>query len=566
MTHLLRRSYREGGKVKHETLGNLSHLPAEVIQLVRGSLGGEKFVPAGDAFEIIRSLPHGHVAAVLGTLRKIGLEEMIASRPSPERTLAVAMIIARVIEPSSKLATTRALHEETCSSSLGQVLELDHVIEDELYAAMDWLYVRQERIEAKLAARHLHEGCLVLYDVSSSFYTGTHCSLASLGHNRDGKNGYPQIVYGLLCNCEGCPVGIEVFKGNTGDPKTLGSQIKKICERFGIERVVLVGDRGMITTARIDQELRGVEGLDWITALRAPAIAKLAKQGVVQLSFFDEKDLAEVTSPDYPRERLVVCRNPLLAEKRSRTRDELLQATEKKLEKIAQATRREKKPLRGKAEIGIRVGKAINAFKVGKHFKVKITEKKFSYWRATERIAEEAALDGIYIIRTSVPQESLSAEATVRSYKDLSKVERAFRCLKTVDLKIRPIFHWLADRVRAHVFICMLAYYVEWHMRQPLAPLLFDDEDRVAAELLRESIVAPAQYSPSAKEKALTKFTKDGYPVHSFRSLLKDLGTIAKNRVRTKGEGANSVEFDMLTTPTSLQRRTFELLEVSVNL
>jgi transposase len=476
------------------------------------------------------------------------------------------MIVARVIEPSSKLSTTRALHEETCSSSLGQVLKIDQVTEDELYAAMDWLHERQDRIETKLAARHLREGCLVLYDVSSSFYTGTHCSLASLGHNRDGKNGYPQIVYGLLCTDEGCPVGIEVFKGNTGDPKTLGSQIKKVRERFGIERVVLVGDRGMITTARIDQELRGVEGLDWITALRAPAIAKLAKQGMVQLTFFDERDLAEITSPDYPGERLMVCRNPLLAEKRSRTREELLQATEKKLEKIAAATRRDKKPLSGKAEIGIRVGRTINAFKVGKHFKVKITEKGFSYWRKTERIAEEAALDGIYIIRTSVPQGSLAADSTVRAYKDLSKVERAFRCLKTVDLKIRPIFHWLADRVRAHVFICMLAYYVEWHMRQPLAPLLFDDDDRAAAEDLRESIVAPAQYSPSAKEKAATKLTKDGYPVHSFRSLLKDLATLAKNRVRTKGEESGSGEFDMLTTPTALQRRAFDLLEVPVNL
>jgi hypothetical protein len=476
------------------------------------------------------------------------------------------MIVARVIEPSSKLATTRALREKTCSSSLGQVLKIDQVSEDDLYAAMDWLYERQDRIETKLAARHLQKGCLVLYDVSSSYYTGTHCSLACLGHNRDGDNGYPQIVYGLLCNDEGCPVGIEVFKGNTGDPKTLGPQIKKVRERFGIERVVLVGDRGMITTARIDQELRGVEGLDWITALRAPAIAKLAKQGLVQLTLFDERDLAEITSPDYPGERLIVCRNPLLAEKRSRTRDELLQATEKKLEKIAAATRREKKPLRGKAEIGIRVGKTINAYKVGKHFKVRITEKGFYFWRRTERIAEEAALDGIYIIRTSVPQGSLASESTVRAYKDLSKVERAFRCLKTVDLKIRPIFHWLEVRVRAHVFICMLAYYVEWHMRQPLAPLLFDDDDRDAAEDLRESIVAPAQYSPSAKEKALTKLTKEGYPVHSFRSLLKDLATVAKNRVRTKGERSGSGEFDMITTPTAEQRHAFDLLRVSVNL
>lgn len=564
-THLLRRTYRDGSKVKHQTLGNLSHLPSDLIDLIRRRLrSGDPLPPTdGGDFEILRSLPHGHVAAVLGEMRNIGFEEILSSRSSTERSLVVAMVAARILDARSKLATSRALAEETAASSLALELGLQNISEDDLYQAMDWLLERQGHMETKLAARHLEDGSLILYDVSSSFYTGTHCTLAEFGHNRDGKNGDPQIVYGLLCNSAGCPVAVEVFKGNTGDPKTLASQIQKVRTRFGLKRIIFVGDRGMITSKRIDEEFRGVEGLDWITALRADSIKKLAEQEIIQLSFFDEKDLAVVTSPDYPGERLVVCRNPLLAEERARKREELLLATEKALEKIAVATKRPRNPLRGKDQIGLRVGKQINHYKVGKHFILEIEEQRFSYRRDQEKIAAEAALDGLYVIRTSLTEEALDAESTVRAYKDLSKVERAFRCLKTVDLKVRPIYHWLENRVRAHVFLCMLAYYVEWHMRQKLAPVLFDDEDKDLAESLRSSIVAPAERSPGAKLKDLTKRNDAGFPVHSFRSLLQDLGTLAKNRVRLAG-AQPSGDFYMLTRPTKLQARALELLGVTL--
>ena len=559
-THLLRRSYREDGKVKHQTLGNLSHLPPDLIDTIRGRLRGE--IPPGDGqFEIVRSLPHGHVVAVLGTLRKIGLEELIASRSCSERTLVVAMIVARVIDACSKLATARELSEETASSSLGLELGIDSVSEDELYAAMDWLRERQNRIENKLAKKHLEDGSLILYDVSSSFYTGTHCTLAKFGHSRDRKKGFPQIIYGLLCNSDGCPVAIEVFEGNTGDPKTFSSQIQKVRKRFGLKRVVFVGDRGMITSKRIDEELREVDGLDWITALRADSIKKLAEQGVVQTSLFDEQDLVEVSSPDYPGERLVVCRNPLLTEERARKRQELLAATEKKLNEIVAATQRKRNRLKGKDKIGIRVGKVVNKHKMEKHFILEITEESFSYRRNDEKIAAEAILDGLYVIRTSVSKEALGPESTVRAYKNLSKVERAFRCIKTVDLKVRPIFHRLDERVRAHVFLCMLAYYVELHMRHKLAPILFDDEDKELAEAVRESIVAPAERSPKAKRKDLTKRTQDDTPVHSFRTLLQDLKTLCKNRIRTQSE--RSCEFYMLTQPTDVQQRALKLLDLS---
>lgn len=563
-THLLRRTYREGGKVKHETLGNLSHLPPDLIDTIRDRLRGDIAPSPSAGFEILRTLPHGHVTAVLGTLREIGLESVIGSRSCRERALVVAIVVARVIDPRSKLATARGLRAETACSSLSLELGVESVTEDDLYEAMDWLLKRQRRIETKLAKEHLRDGSLVLYDVSSSFYTGTHCNLAKFGHDRDGKKGFPQIVYGLLCNAEGCPVAIEVFEGNTGDPKTLASQIEKIRKRFGIQRVVLVGDRGMITTKRIDEEFREVDGLDWITALRAASIKKLAEQKVVQPSFFDHRDLVEVSSPDYPGERLIVCRNPLLAEERARKRKELLEATQKKLDEIVAATQRQKNRLKGKEKIALRVGKNINRYKMAKHFILKFTEESFSYCRNEKKIAEEAALDGLYVIRTSVPQEALGAESTVRAYKDLSKVERAFRSLKTVDLKIRPIYHHQEDRVRAHVFLCMLAYYVEWHMRQRLAPILFDDENRESAESLRGSIVAPAQRSPKAKRKDLTKRTEDDRPVHSFRTLLEDLGTLAKNRVRTQGK--HPCEFYLLTRATDLQRHAFELLGVSPTL
>jgi transposase len=488
----------------------------------------------------------------------VGLEDIIGSRASVERNLIVAMVVARVIDPLSKLATAQGLREETATTSLGVELGIEAVSEDDLYEAMDWLLPRQHRIENKLAKKHLQDGSLIFYDVSSSYYTGTHCSLAKRGHDRDGKKGFPRIVYGLLCNAEGCPVAIEVFEGNTGDPKTLNSQIQKVRERFGIERVIFVGDRGMITSKRIEEEFRNVDGLDWITALRADSIKKLAEGEVIQPSLFDQRDLAEVSSPDYPNERLVVCRNPFLAEERTRKRKELLAATEKMLDEIVAATKRPKRRLKGKAKIGVRVGKTINKFKMQKHFIFEITEDSFSYRRNEEKIAREAALDGIYVIRTSVAKETLGPESAVRAYKDLAKVERAFRCLKTIDLKVRPIYHHDADRVRAHVFLCMLSYYVEWHMRSKLAPILFDDEDKELAESLRKSIVAPAERSPSAKGKDSTKETEDGMPVGSFRALLKDLGTLCKNRVRTKGEQA--CEFYMITQPTDRQRYAFELL------
>jgi len=557
-THLLRRSYREDGKVKHETVGNISHLPPDLIETIRKRLRSDGPALESAGFQILRTLPHGHVAAVLSTLRDIGLDSTIASRWSEERTLVVAMIVARVLAPCSKLATTRGLKDETATTSLGLELELELDSERDLYEAMDWLVERQERIENKLAKKHLGDGSLILYDVSSSFYTGTHCSLAKFGHNRDGKNGYPQIVYGLLCNAEGCPVAIEVFEGNTSDPTTLKSQVEKIRGRFRIDRVILVGDRGMITSKRIKETLRGVEGLDWITALRADSIKKLVEQGSIQPSLFDDRDLMEIQSPDYPGERLVVCRNPFLAEDRTQKRQALLKSTEKKLDEIVAATKRPKRPLQGKDKIALRIGKVINHYKVGKHFILEIGEDSFSYRHDEEKIAAEAALDGLYVIRTSVAQDVFDSESTVRAYKDLSKVERAFRSLKTVDLKVRPIFHWLEDRVRAHVFLCMLAYYVEWHMRRKLEPILFDDDDKEYAESLRSSIVAPAERSPRAKRKDRTKRTEEDLPVHSFRTLLADLGTLAKNLVRSPGEPSS--EFYVTTRPTDLQCRAFELL------
>lgn len=558
-THLLRRSYRdEDNKVQHETLGNLSHLPPDLIDVIRRRLRGEPL--AQEPWEIVRSLPHGHVAAVLGTLEKLGVDNLLASRPSRQRSLVMAMIVARIVKARSKLATARGLQEQTASTSVSLELGIDDLEEKELYEAMDWLHEAQKRIENKLAKKHLRDGTLVLYDVSSSYYTGRQSSLVKFGYNRDGKKGFPQIVYGLLCNAKGCPVAVHVFEGNTSDPKTLESQIKKIRKRFNIARVVMVGDRGMLTSKRIDEELREVEGLDWITALRADSIKKLMEQGVIERSLFDEQKLAEVTSEDYPNERLIVCRNPLLADERARKRKELLEATEKKLDGIVQATQRAR-PLRGKAEIGVRVGKVIGKYRVGKHFVLDITDESFTYHRNEEKIAKEAMLDGLYVIRTSVENEALSSENTVRAYKDLSKVERAFRCLKTVDLNVRPIFHWRAERIKAHVFLCMLAYYVEWHMRQRLAPILFDDHQRAEAERLRESIVDPAPRSLAAKHKDNTKRTDDDEPVHSFRTLLDDLGTLAKNRVHVPGAGP---DFYVLTTPTALQQRALQLLDVSL--
>jgi transposase len=560
---LLREAWRDGKRIRKRTLANLSKWPQHKIDALRAILkGAPADAASADAFEIVRSLPHGHVAACLGTLRRIGLEASLARKRSRRRDLSVALIVGRLIAPGSKLSLARSLQDETRSSSLGEELGISDADEDELYAAMDWLLGRQHRIETALARRHLSEGTIVLYDVSSSYFEGRHCSLARIGHSRDRRFDRPQIVFGLLTDAEGCPVATQVFDGNTGDPSTLGQQIRKLRERFGLERMVLVGDRGMITSARIEQNLKPVSGLDWITALRGPAIKKLVAAGVLDVSLFDEKDLAEIRSPDYPGERLIVCRNPLLAEERRRKRQDLLQATEKELEKVVAATRRDKNRLKGKDRIGLRVGRVLGRFKMAKHFQIEISDDGFRYQRDQNRIAQEAALDGFYVIRTSLEKKQISAEDTVACYKRLAHVERAFRSLKTVDLKIRPIHHHL--RVRAHVFICMLAYYVEWHMRQALAPLLFDDDDRAAAAKRRSSAVAKAQRSRTAEQKARRKQTKDGFPVHSFQTLLRDLATLGKNRIQPKDQALEP--FEMITAATPLQQRALDLLGVSPNM
>jgi transposase len=559
-THLLRRTYRDQGKVKHETLGNLSHLPEHTVELVRRSLRGDVLVGAEETLEMVRSLPHGHVAAALGTLRRLGLPSLISARRTRERDLVIAMIVARVLEPCSKLATSRSLVGETASSSLGSSLGLGAVDEEELYGAMDWLVSRQGRIENGLAKRHVSEASLVLYDVSSAYLEGRHCPLGKRGYSRDGKKGKLQIEFGLLCNAEGCPVAVEVFEGDTADPRTLRPALDKLRKRFGFQRVVMVGDRGLITSARIREDLKPYQAVDWITALRAPAIAQLLRGGSLQLSLFDEKDLVEIEDPSYPGERLVVCRNPLLAEERARKRQELLEATEEQLDKIVEATQRPKRRLRGKDQIALRVGRVLGRYKMGKHFRLNITEESFAYEREQEQIEREAMLDGVYVIRTSVPETMMTKEDVVRSYKQLSRVERAFRCLKGIDLRVRPVYHRLPDRVRAHVLLCMLGYYVEWHMRHALAPLLFQDDDRAGAKRLRVSVVAPAQRSRKAQRKAATKQTEAGTTVHSFSSLLKDLRTVVKSTLRPRTTSGTS--FEMVTTPTPTQKKAFELLGV----
>jgi transposase len=564
VTHLLRRTYREGGQVKHETLGNLSDLPEDLIEAMRRRLAGEPLPSEGDDFRIVRSLPHGHVAAVLGTLRKIGLDRMVSSKPCREAQLVVALIALRIIAPGSKLANLTSLQPETAEHSLANELRLSQVKTPEVYEAMDWLLRRQKRIENKLAKKHLKDGTLVLYDVSSSYYTGRQSSLVKLGYSRDGKPGEPQIVYGLLCAPDGCPVAIEVFAGNTADPVTFTAQVNSIRRRFGITRVALVGDRGMITSKRIDEDLRDIDGLDWITALRSDSIKKLVETQAIQLSLFDERHLAEITSDRYPGERLIVCRNPLLADERARKREALLAAAEKKLNAIVAAVSRKRQPLRGKEKIGLRVGRELKSTKMEKHFELTIEDASFSYRRREDKIAAEAALDGLYVIRTSLPQDTLSSEQTVSAYKDLSKVERAFRSLKTVDLKVRPIYHWKDDRIKAHVFLCMLAYYVEWHMRGALAELLFDDHEREAAEASRESIVSPAPRSEAAKKKDYFRRTPEGLPVQSFQCLLKDLATLCKNRVCW--ESCPQAEFERLTIPTELQHAVFEFLALPLGL
>jgi transposase len=561
---LLREGWREGHRVRKRTLANLSDWSPQKVEALRRLLRDEPLVAPSEAFAVQRSRPHGHVAAVIGTIKKLGLDRLLASRRRPERDRVVALIAARVLAPDSKLATARALDANSATSTLGEMLGLETVEAEDLYAAMDWLEARQAKIEKALAERHLHDGTLVLYDVSSSYFEGRSCPLAAIGHSRDKKKGKLQIVFGLLCNAEGCPVSVEVYAGNTGDPTTLKDQIEKVRTRFGLSRVVFVGDRGLLTSARIREELAPVEGLDWVSALRSEQIRKLAlDEGPLQMSLFDKTDLAEITHPDFPGERLVACMNPLLAAERARKREDLLQATERELEKVATATRREKRALRGKDQIGLRVGKVLGRFKMAKHFEMTITDTAFTYGRKQKAIDAEAALDGIYVLRTSVPKEVLGAEDTVRAYKDLAKVERAFRCLKTVDLHLRPIHHRLVPRVRAHVFLCMLAYYVEWHMRRAWAPLLFAEDDPQGAAERRGSPVKPARRSESAEAKALIKKTPEGETVHRFRGLLAHLATLTKNTIQPTGD---LPPFDRLTVPTSLQQKAFDLLEVSIPL
>lgn len=556
---LLRESYRDGDKVKNRTIANLSKWPAEKVEALRAVLRGDTLVPAGEGLEIVRSVPHGHVMAALGTIRRIGLDKLLPAAAKRKRDLALALIIGRLIDPESKLATARALDETTASHSLSAVLGLGRVTANDVYDAVDWLGEQQAKIEKALARRHLREGTLVLYDLTSTYLEGRCCPLARHGYSRDGKHDKLQVVFGVLTSQDGCPIAVEVFAGNVGDPSTVSAQIVKLKERFGLARVVLVGDRGMLTEARLRQDVRPA-GLDWITALRAPAIQALAAEdGPLQLSLFDERDLAEITSPDHPGERLVVCRNPALAAERGRKRQELLSATEQDLRAIQDRVRRARNPLKGAAAIGEAVGAILGKRKMAKHFRRTITDHDFSFERDHASIDAEARLDGIYVLRTSLPVDALDAAGTVSAYKSLARVERAFRSIKTTDIEVRPVFHWAEDRVRAHIFLCMLAYYVEWHMRQALAPILFDDHDRAAAEAQRNSPVAKARVSEAARRKASTKHTDDGLPVHSFRSLLANLATLTRNQVRF----AKRQAMTMLATPTTLQHRAFALLGVT---
>jgi len=558
---LLRESYREGDRIRKRTLANLSSWPAAKIEALRRVLREE--VPSGgQALVMLRSLPHGHVAAALGRMRRIGLDRVISGggrQPKRAVALCLAMIVARLIDPASKLATARQLDATTASLSLGPLLDLGSVDEQELYSALDWLVGEQPRIEQALARRHLSNATLVLYDVTSTYFEGHSCPLARYGYSRDGKRDKLQIVFGLLCAADGCPVAVEVFEGNIADPGTLARQVDKLKQRFRIERVVLVGDRGMITQARLETLLKPA-GLDWITALRAPAIKALVDEGALQLSLFDERDIAEISSPDYPGERLVACRNPLLAAERARKRRELLAAAEAGLDRIAKAVARRRRPLKGADRIGAAAALVLARRKMAKHFTLTIADDSFTYQRKADAIAAEAALDGIYVIRTPLPKDLFTASDTVRTYKSLAQVERAFRCLKTVDLEVRPIHHRLAGRVRAHVFLCMLAYYLEWHMRQALAPILYDDHDRPAAEAARASIVAPAQRSKAARRKAASKRTADGLPVLSFRSLLAELATFTRNTM-APAEHPDAT-FILYPTPTDIQTRAFHLLDL----
>jgi hypothetical protein len=558
---LLRESYREAGKVKNRTLANLSSWPEAKVEALARVLKGQP-PPAADldgAFEITRSLPHGHVAAVLGTARQLGLDELIDPVPSRPRDLVVAMAVAQVIAPDSKLAIARGLRNQTAASSLGEILHLGSCDEDDLYAAMDYLQARQDKIQDALAARHLAGGTLVLYDVSSAAFEGRTCPLGAIGHPKDGVRGRLQIIYGLLTSPDGIPVAIEVFKGNTGDPATVAAQVTKVKDRFGITKVVLVGDRGMLTAARLREDVRPAK-LDWITALRAPQVKALVRGGDLQLTLFDQTDLAEISSPDFPGERLVACKNPFLEAERARKRESLLTAAEAGLATIAAACARARAPLRGTGKIAVRVDRVLAKRKIAKHFTVAITDDSLSYARNQDSIAAEAALDGIYVLRTSVAASDLDSGEVVSSYKALAQVERAFRAFNT-DLDIRPIRHRTEDRVRAHVFLRMLSYYLSWHIQARLAALLFTDDDKPAAQAARPSPVAPAARSPRALAKAATKQTPGDLPVHSLATLLTDLGTICLNTIAPADPALPG--FRLVTTPTPLQRQALDLLGVS---
>ena len=556
---LLRESRRIHGRVEKKTLANLTNWPSDVVAGLEMLIKRDK-TSIIDDFKVQRTLPHGHVAATLGTLKRIGLEKTIASKPSLNRDIVEALIIQRILNPGSKLAAKRSFDYETASSTLGKELAVENVSEDELYSALDWLLKRQVSIENTLAKKHLQDGTLLFYDVSSSYFEGKTCPLARYGHNKDKKRGKLQIVYGLLCDTEGRPIAVEVFEGNTADPKTLNSQIQKIKSRFGLNRVVFVGDRGIVTEARITEDLEHTD-FKWVSALRAPAIKDLIEKKVIQPELFDQRDLAEISSPEYPNERLIVCRNPFLAEERDRTRNELLAETEKLLSAIKASTERAKRPLRGAARIGGRATKALEKFKMKKHFVVEITDESFDFRRNEEKIEQERALDGFYVIRTNVAENELGAEKAVEAYKGLARVETAFRTLKTIDLHIRPIYHRLSNRVRAHVFLCFLAYYVVWHMKRALAPILFVDDDKESAREERDSIVSPAQRSAKAIRKTILKRTEEGFPVHSFRTLLNDLGTVSKVWIQPSVKGA--FEIERIAELTPLQQKAFDLLELS---
>lgn len=550
--YLLRESYREGKRVHKRTLANLSSLSDEQILAIRAVLRGEQLGPIAARFEVLASRPHGHVQAVRVAMQRLGFEALLGSRPSRARELVCAMVAARILAPHTKLATTRWWQ----STTLAAEFAVADASEDDLYAAMDWLLERQARIEKKLASRHLRAGGVVLYDLSSSYFEGRCCPLARIGHNRDGKKNKLQVNYGLVSAPGGCPVAISVYEGNSADAPTLLPQVKRVREDFGIDTLVIVGDRGMISHKAIE-ELRDQQGVSWITALKSVQIRLLLEQGALQLGLFDERNLLEFTHPDFRGERLVACRNPQLAELRARKREALLQATAAELEKVRSMV--ERKRLRGADRIGVRVGRVLDKYKVAKHFELTIEADRFAFRVLDEQVAQEAALDGIYILRTPLTRKTMNAPEVVRSYKSLSDVERAFRCLKTVDLKVRPIHHRLPGRVRSHILLCMLAYYVEWHMREAWRSLLFADQDQQAKR--QRDPVAPAQRSAAAEHKARTRTLTDGTPVHSFRTLLDELASIVRNTCRAPGADSDACTFELLTTPNATQKRAIELLD-----